>query len=186
MTCPRCNSENVQVQSQEYKPKLTVPILMIGGGFGLMLLGLIGLIGGLIIGVIVAAIVSAVIPQTYRPVVVCQQCGFVGTPTTIAPTTPNPIFCTPGECNLRIVRSSSSTGTVCALGIKIDNFAPFEIGDGDMKFIKLAPGTHRVSYYQVNGLGKDKRKGFMDVVIGGTARSMYFEFLPNGLNVTVR
>lgn len=77
MNCSKCNSENVQVQSKEYKPKLTVPILMIGAGVGLMILGPIGLIGGLIIGGIVAAIVHAAIPTKYRPVIVCQDCGFV-------------------------------------------------------------------------------------------------------------
>lgn len=185
MKCPKCNSENVQVQSKEYKPKFTVPILMVGGGFGLMFLGPIGLIGGLILGAVIAAIVHSVVPQSYRPVVVCQQCGYVGTPTTIAHTTPNPLFCTPDKCNLRIMRSSSSTGAVCALAVKIDDFDPFEVSDGDMKYIELTSGTHRVSYYQVNGLGKDKRKGDVDVVIGETERSMCFEFLPNGLNVKV-
>ena len=77
MRCSKCNSENVQVQPREYKPKFTAPILMIGAGFGLMFLGIIGLIGGLIIGAIVAVIVHAVIPQTYQSVVVCQDCGFI-------------------------------------------------------------------------------------------------------------
>ena len=77
MNCPKCNSENVQVQSKEYKPKLTVPILMIGGGIGLMILGPLGCLAGLVIGGIAAAIVHAVIPQTYQAVIVCQDCGFV-------------------------------------------------------------------------------------------------------------
>lgn len=186
MKCPKCNSENVQVQSKEYKPKITVPILLICGGFGLMFLGIVGLIVGLILGAIVAAIAHSVVPQSYRPVVVCQQCGFVGTATTIAHTTPNPLFCSSSESNLRILRPSSSTGAVCALGVKIDDFTPFEIGSGDMKFIKLPTGTHTVTYYQVNGLGKDKRKGSVEVVIGDEERSMSFEFLPNGLNVNIQ
>jgi hypothetical protein len=159
---------------------------MIGGGFGLMLLGPIGAIGGLIIGGIVAAIVHAALPQAYQPVVVCQQCGYVGTATTIAQTAPNPLFCTHEESNLRIMRTSSNTGTVCKLGVKIDDFAPFEVGNGDMKFIKLAPGTHQVTYYQINGMGKDKRKGSINVVIGESEQSLSFAFLPNGLDVKIQ
>ena len=77
MNCPRCNSENVQVQSKEYKPKFTGPILLIGGGLGLMFASIIGLIIGVAIGGIVAAIVNSALPTTYKSVVVCQDCGFV-------------------------------------------------------------------------------------------------------------
>ena len=186
MNCPKCNSENVQVQSKEYKPKFTVPILMVGAGFGLVFGGPIGLIVGLMLGGIVAAIVHSVIPQTYQPVVVCQQCGFVGTSTTVARSTSNPLFCTHENCNLSIIRTSSATASVCAMGIKIDNFPPFGMSNGDIKFLRLDPGTHKVTYYQVNGLGKNKRKGSVDVVIGDTKQSIYFEFLPNSLDVSIR
>ena len=186
MNCPKCNSENVQVQSKEYKPKFTVPILMIGAGFGLVFGGPIGLIIGLILGGIVATIVHAVTPQTYQPVVVCQQCGFVGTSNTIAHSTSNPLFCNHKDCNLSILRTSNATGSVCALGVKIDNFAPFKVSNGDVMFLKLDPGTHNVTYYQVNGLGKNKRRGSVAVVIGETKQSMYFEFLPNGIDVSIR
>ena len=77
MNCPRCNSENVQVQSKEYKPKLTGPILMVGGGFGLMFASIIGLVIGVAIGGIVAAIVNSTLPTKYKSVIVCQDCGFV-------------------------------------------------------------------------------------------------------------
>jgi hypothetical protein len=186
MKCPKCNSEDVQVQPKEYKPKFTVPILLICGGFGLVFLGIVGLVVGLILGAIIAAIVHSVVPQSYQSVMVCQQCGFVGTATTIAHVTQNPLFCASDESKLRILRPSNSTGAVCALGVKIDDFAPFEIGNGDMKFVKLPSGTHTVTYYQVNGLGKDKRKGSVDVVIGEEEQSISFEFLPNGLNVNIQ
>ena len=77
MNCPKCNSENVQVQSKEIKLKLTGPILLIGGGFGLMILGPLGLIIGIAIGGLVAVVVKSVTPTKYRPVIVCQDCGFV-------------------------------------------------------------------------------------------------------------
>ena len=77
MKCPKCNSENVQVQSKESKPKFTVPIMMICAGIGLMILGIIGLICGAVIGAIVAAIVNSMLPQTYESVICCQDCGNV-------------------------------------------------------------------------------------------------------------
>ena len=61
MKCPKCNSENVQVQPKEYKPKLTVPILMVGGGLGLRFGGIIGAIIGLIIGAVVAGIAHSLL-----------------------------------------------------------------------------------------------------------------------------
>lgn len=185
MKCPKCNSENVQVQPKEYKPKFTVPILMVGGGFGLVFGGPIGLLVGLILGGIVAAIVHAMTPQTYRPVVVCQQCGFVGTHTTMNHVASNPLFCTQEDCNLSIVRTVGSVGSVLRMGVKIDNFPPFEVSNGDIKFLRLEPGTHGVTYYQVDGFGKDKRNGFVDIVIDGNKQTMYFQFLPDRLEVTI-
>jgi hypothetical protein len=55
-----------------------------------------------------------------------------------------------------------------------------------MKFIKLAPGTHQVTYYQINGMGKDKRKGSINVVIGESEQSLCFAFLPKGLDVKLQ
>lgn len=78
MKCPKCNSENVQIQSKEYKPKFTIGLLLMGVGFGGVFGGIVGNIIGLLIGLIVAAIVKAVIPKTYQPIMVCQQCGFIG------------------------------------------------------------------------------------------------------------
>lgn len=184
MKCPKCNSENVQVQSQEYKPKLTLPIVMVCGGFGLMFFG-IGAIVGVIVGLIIAAIVNAVIPQTYRPVMVCQQCGFVGTNTTMTHVVPNSLFCTDGESNLVIVRRSNSFGSVCKLGIKIDNYAPFEIGDNESRHLKIEQGAHTITYYQVNGMGKAQRKGVMNITVGESCRTVEFEFQRVGLNTSV-
>lgn len=57
MKCAKCNSENVQIQSKEYKPKFTAPILLVFIGFGL-----VGVIGGAIIGLIISVILNAVLP----------------------------------------------------------------------------------------------------------------------------
>jgi hypothetical protein len=183
MKCPKCNSENVQVQSKEYKPKLTVPILMVGGGFGLVFGGIGGCVLGLIIGAVVAGVVHSVIPQTYQSVLVCQQCGFVGVVPTIANADPNSLFCTIDECNLMVARSSDNTGSLCTLRVRIDTYAPFDLINGDVKFLRLEPGVHRISYFQVNGVGKNKRRGLLAVNIGEGRRLVQFDFIPNGLDV---
>lgn len=76
--CPKCNSTNVTATSKEYKPKLTVPLVMTFGGFGLMFLGLIGLIGGALLGLVIGAIVNGLVPQTYQTVITCSDCGYSG------------------------------------------------------------------------------------------------------------
>ena len=186
MKCPNCNSENVQVQSKECKPKLTIPILLMCGGFGLMFLGGVGFIIGLIIGLVVAAIVKSVLPQRYQPVIVCQQCGFVGTSQTIAQTGYNNLFCTPDESNLIVIRKSNGTGAVCAMRVSVDEFAPFEVNNGDLKHLRLESGVHKINYCQVNGLGKKGRTGSVDVTIDGEKRLVQFEFKSHGINVIVQ
>lgn len=186
MKCPKCNSENVQIQSKEYKPKFTVPILLVGAGFGTMFLGIIGTILGVIFGAIVAAIVHAVTPQSYQAVMVCQQCGFVGTDKTIAHAIPNPQFCTMDESNLMVVRKSNSIGSVCRMEIKIDDSAPFFLDNGEVKHLKLATGVHKVAYRQVNGMGKKQRNGLVDVSIDENRRLVQFDFLQYGVNVLIQ
>lgn len=186
MKCPKCNSENVQVQSKEYKPKFTVPILLTAGGFGLVFLGPVGLIIGLIVGGIVAAIVNSTLPQTYRPVVVCQQCGFVGTPTAVANNAPNPLFCQAENSNLWLVRKSNMTGAACAMQVRIDNYIPFDLNNGNTAYVKLEPGVHKISYYQATGLGKKDRTGSVDITIDEAVKVVQFEFMPHGINVVVQ
>jgi hypothetical protein len=156
---------------------------MVGGGLGLVFGGIVGGILGLIIGAVIAGIVHAALPQAYQPVVVCQQCGFVSTNVATAPVDVKTLFCTADECNLMVARKASNTGSVCILRVRIDTCATFDVVDGDVKFLRLEPGSHRITYYQVNGMGKQKRTGSLNVVIDGERRVVQFEFLPNGLNV---
>lgn len=184
MKCPKCNSENVQMQAKEYKPKITLPCCMVFGGFGLMFLSIIGLIGGILLGLLVSAFLHSIIPTGYKSVMVCQQCGFVGTDTTLANAVPNSLFCPSSECNVVIVRKPNSFGSVCKLGIKIDNYAPFEVNDKEVKYLKLEQGEHIITYYQVNGMGKKQRKGSLRLTVGADCRLVEFEFQRIGLNVT--
>ena len=183
MRCPKCNSDNIQIQAKEYKPKLTVPLLMIGGGFGLMFGGFGGAIIGILIAVFAALIINAVLPQTYRGVIICQQCGFVGTSDKLTHVTQNPLFCTMADSNLMIVRKATSTGTVCVLKVTIDGSTTFDVNNGDIKYLKLEQGRHTVSYYQFNGMGKKDRTGSLDITIDDTRRFLQFEFLKHGMNV---
>ncbi len=76
--CPKCGSVNVTATPKEYKPKLAVPLMMTFGGFGLMFLGIIGLIVGVLLGLIIGAIVNGLVPQTYQTVITCNECGYSG------------------------------------------------------------------------------------------------------------
>lgn len=78
MNCPKCNSENTQIQTKEYKPKLTGPIVLTLTGFGLMFLGVAGAAIGALLGLVIGLIVKAFIPQAYQGVLVCQDCGYTG------------------------------------------------------------------------------------------------------------
>lgn len=184
MKCPKCNSENVQMQSKEHKLKLTVPIFMVGGGFGLFFGGFMGGFIGIIISAVVAGIVYTIAPTTYQSVPVCQECGFTSTNVpAAAPVDLNTLFCTADECNLIVSRKASNTGSVCTLRVRIDTCATFDLINGDRKFLRLEPGTHRITYYQVNGMGKQKRSGALNVVIGEEKRLVRFDFLLNGIDV---
>lgn len=76
--CHKCNSTNVTATPKEYRPKLTVPLVMTFGGFGLMFLGIIGLIVGALLGLVIGAIVNGLVPQTYQTVITCSDCGYSG------------------------------------------------------------------------------------------------------------
>lgn len=197
MRCPKCNSENTQVQSKEYKPKLTAPIILTCGGFGLMFFG-IGAIVGVIIGAIIAAIVNSVLPQVYQPVMVCQDCGYVSQPSkrsinqkheetqTHKETQAPPLSCEMGDSNLMIVRASGSYGSLCSIGVRIDDSLSFEIKDGETKYLKVEPGNHRVTYYQVNGMGKKQRNGWVDINIGEGKRVVGLKVHRKGMDVFVK
>ena len=183
MRCPKCNSDNMQVQAKEYKPKITVPFLISGACFGCVFGGLGGSIVGILIAGVAAAIINAVLPQTYRGVMICQQCGFVGTSDKLTHVTQNPLFCPMADSNLMVVRKASSTGSVCVLKVTIDGSNTFDINNGDIKYLRLEQGRHTLSYYQFNGMGKKDRTGSLDITIDDTRRFLQFEFLKHGMNV---
>lgn len=166
MKCPKCNSENVQVQSKEYKPKFIGAIILVCGGIGLMFFG-IGAIVGVVLGAIIGVIVDSAVPQTFRSVIVCQDCGYVSQPFTPQKlgTEQHPLFCDPEESNLDVVRNDATKGTIVIIRVKIDDYPHFDIGDNSTTALKVPEGIHTVSYEQMNGIGKDKNRGKMSIEV---------------------
>ena len=166
MKCPKCNSENVQVQSKEYKPKFIGGIILVCGGIGLMFFG-IGAIIGVIIGAIIGAIVDSMVQPALQSVIVCQECGYVSQPFNLKKlgTEQHPLFCDPEESNFDIVRNDVDKGTIVIVRVKIDDYPHFDIGDNSTTPLKVPEGKHTVSYEQINGIGKNKNKGKMFVEV---------------------
>lgn len=77
MKCPKCNSENVQIQAKEVKPKIMGVCCLCFCGLGMFLLGIPGAIIGAIIGIIVGIVLNSVMSNTYQSVMACQDCGYV-------------------------------------------------------------------------------------------------------------
>lgn len=168
MKCPKCNSGNVNIQAKEVKPKLILPMCLVFGGFGTMLLGIFGTIIGVILGLIIGAVLQSVFPSGQQSVMVCQQCGYVSKP--IAQknlsTTQHSLFCSESESNLDIVRNDIDKGTIIVIRIRIDNYAPFDIGDNSTINVKLPNGNHNIYYEQLNGIGKKRNKGQVNIIVG--------------------
>ena len=77
-------------------------------------------------------------------------------------------------------------GAACAMKVQIDNFCPFDLNNGDTKYLKLEPGVHKISYYQASGMGKKERSGSIDITITEAVKLVQFEFMPHGVNVFVQ
>ena len=161
-------------------------------GFGLMFLGIIGAIIGVVIGVIIGVILNSVMSNTYQSVMVCQDCGYVSQPNQRPLIQPqkemptSPLFCSLDESNLMIVRTSNSIGSACKMEIKIDGYKPFLLGIGEVKYIKVPIGEHKVAYCQVNGMGKKNRQGVVDVIVEENRRLVQFDFSQQGVNVLIQ
>ena len=113
MKCPRCNSENIQMQVTEGKSLPIIGFVLLFGGIGLMLLSIIGLIIGALIGLLVGSIAKAVLPNKKETVSVCQSCGYTSNPIPQSGFSPisHPLFCSESECNLSVTRENSTTGS---------------------------------------------------------------------------
>jgi predicted Zn-ribbon and HTH transcriptional regulator len=182
--CPKCNSENVQIQAKELKPKMIGASCLCFAGFGLMFLGIIGAIIGVAIGLIVGIILNSVMSNTYQSVMVCQNCGYVSKPMSHVKlgTEQHPLFCNPEESNLEVLRNDVDKGTIVIIRVKIDNYAPLDISDNSTTSLKVSEGLHTVSYEQINGIGKNKNRGQLSVTVS-EKKSITFSFARQGLLV---
>lgn len=77
MTCPKCNSENVKVETKKSKNTIIPALILLLGGGGLAAWGTVGCIIGALIGLVIGAITKAAMQNKYEAVVVCQECGNV-------------------------------------------------------------------------------------------------------------
>lgn len=184
MRCPKCNSENVQTQAKEFKPKMIGACCLTFAGFGLMFLGIIGAIIGVGIGAIVGAVLNSIMSNTYQSVMVCQDCGYVSQPMTKTNvgTVSHPLFCNPGESNLDIVRNDVDKGTIVVIQIKIDDYDPFRIMDNSTTSLNVPEGIHTISYEQLNGIGRKNNKGQLSVSVD-EKKDITFSFTRQGLIV---
>lgn len=173
MKCPKCNSENVQIQAKEYKPKLTVPIIIALTGFGMMFLGIVGAVIGALLGLIIGAIVNGLLPQTYQGVIVCQNCGY---------TAPEQMIC---DGNLIIVRDKSKTGNAVILEIQVDNGKCKPFAAGGYATYNIEPGEHSIFYSQKVGIGKNERTGLYKFTVSdGEKKTVRMKFSKTGLDIT--
>lgn len=77
MKCPKCGSENVQLQAKKNTGKIILGFALGMGGAGLMIFSIFGLLIGSALGAIIGLIIGAVKPK-YQSVMVCQNCGYCG------------------------------------------------------------------------------------------------------------
>lgn len=185
MKCPRCNSENVQMQSKISKAKLTLPICLVCGGLGLIFLSVIGLIVGVLVGLLISVIIKSLLPTGYVSVMVCQDCGYVAKPSSqrIAKSDGHPLFSTAENSNLVIVRDNSQVGSAVQLDVLIDGYAPFSIGNDMIVNLLLPDGQHHISYRQASGLGKQNRSGTKDITVSDEKQTVHFVFTAKGIEV---
>ena len=184
MKCPKCNSENVQIQAKEWKPKVIGACCLTFAGFGLMFLSIIGAIIGVVIGAIIGIILNSVMSNTYRSIMVCQDCGYVSQPLTQinSGTVQHPLFCSPTESNLDVVRNDVDKGTIVVIRVKVDAYDSFDIMDNSTTSLKVPEGIHTISYEQLNGIGRKKNNGQLSVLVD-EKKNITFSFTRQGLIV---
>lgn len=183
MKCPKCGSENVQIQSREYRPELTGPILLVFIGFGTMFLGIAGAIAGALLGLIASAIVKAVIPQAYQSVLACQDCGYSGTVENRKTATK---LDEESGYNLRITRKPCKTGSAVLLSVKVDDKPQVDIANGGSVRFNLPEGIHSVFYQQKSGIGKGNRHGSIAVEVSTRKKmDVQISFTRNGIDTKI-
>ncbi len=184
MKCPKCNSEHTTIQAKEVKPDFTLGLCLLFGGIGLMFFG-IGAILGVLIGLVLGLILKSTLPVGYESILVCQSCGY----TTKIKNASNaqPVNTTVDgdidDCNLIISRDNLSLCSVVVMQIKIDNTTIYDLANGQTIKLKLAEGTHRISYLQKNGMGKNHRRGDFETTVGDSVKVIRFTLTQNGVNI---
>lgn len=186
MTCPRCNSENVQMQTRPGKGLPIIGFVLAFGGFGLMFLSIFGLVIGALLGLLVGAILKAVLPKHNETVAICQNCGFTSKAISQGTTLQrgHSLISTEDESNLTITRKNSFVLSNYFMLIRIDDQKPFNIPDGMTVHLKLDDGPHKISYTQGGRRVKENYRGCLDVVTESDVKhTLSLTFTQNGIDV---
>ena len=77
MNCPKCGSENVQLQAKKNTGKIILGFALGLGGIGLMIFSIVGFLIGGALGAIIGLIIGVAKPK-YQSIMVCQNCGYCG------------------------------------------------------------------------------------------------------------
>ena len=186
MKCPKCNSENVQVQAKEFKPRTIGASCLIGAGLGLIFLSILGAIIGIGVGVVIGIVLNSIMGDTYQSVMVCQNCGYVMQPNNllIPELHPeHPLYCDSDESNFEVVRNDDLANyNIVVILIKIDDYYPFSIRNNSITKLKVPVGVHTIYYEQINGIGRKKNKGQLSVNVSDK-ESISFSLTRQGLIV---
>lgn len=184
MTCPKCNSINVQIQARNGKKPITIGCVLLLGGIGLMFLGIIGLAIGLVVGLVIGAIFKALMPTPVETIAVCQNCGHSVNPSDTNFTQVVSMPLENGHTELLVIRESNSCGSAIPLAIRLNSSEPFQLLNGEFIVLTAKAGNNVLHYEQHSGLGKKNRKGSINVVIDeGTRCKIKVMFTPRGIDI---
>lgn len=199
MTCPRCNSENIQMQTRPGKGFPMFLLALTFGAFGyfvcaildvfigtFIILSFVGSVIGFLFGLLIGGIIKAIAPKHNETVAVCQNCGFTSKSIPQGTTVQrgNPLFSTESESNLTITRKNSFVLSNYFMIIRIDDQKPFNIPDGMTVNLKLDNGPHKISYTQGGRRVKENYRGCLDVVTENDVKhSLSLTFTQNGIDV---
>lgn len=181
MKCPQCKSETVQINMIKSKRGM----LWIGAIF--LLIGFTLFLGviGLCVAFVVDIIIFAIAPK-HKTVGVCQNCGNIFDPLKqkVSLSSDSQENSCKSSDNLTVIRNSSSTGSAVTLCIKVDDNCDILLSNGRSFSISVPVGDHVLSYRQINGIGKNKRKGVYHVYVGtDSPKKIYITLTPNGIDI---
>lgn len=189
MICPKCKSNNVQIQVKNSKNPIMTGCVLFFGGISLMFLGVMGLVIGLAIGFAIGAVLKALMPTLHESIAVCQTCGTSFNPQE-QPVVVEPIpkveqTNVTGNTTLIINRCKNQCGSAISLNVRVDDFQTYTLTNGSAISINVSEGNHTIHYAQIGGVGKKKRTGFYNISVSDNKTNrVNLMFTSKGLSIT--